>query len=162
MDTPDDASGQAGSLRLDFAYDHNGLRLRKRAGRRKQAPPGAALDREPPGNVIVVELRSADGAARFRRLLADAIPQSAEISDEDGRYHRVAAVRQSGGFSVVVPRPAGPAEVVVSAGPGVELAQRGLAPPPGERRGWRELTRARLDGASGEGASGEGASDGGQ
>jgi hypothetical protein len=148
MNTPNDVTGQGGSLRLDFAYDHNGLRLRKRAQRRKQAPPGTALDREPPGNVIVVELRSADGAARFRRLLADAIPQSAEISDEDGSYHRVAAVRQSGGFSVVVPHLAGPTEVVVSAGPGMELAQPGLAPPPGERRRWRELTRARLDGDS--------------
>jgi len=155
MDTPNDATSQARSLRLDFTYDHNGLRLHKRAPRRKQAPPGAALDREPPGNVIVVELRSADGTARFRWLLADAIPQSAEISDEDGGYHRVAEVRQSGGFSVVVPRPAGPAEVVVSAGPGVDLAQRGLAPPPGARRSWRELTRAHLDGASEEG-SGDG------
>ena len=140
------ATGQAGSLRLDFSYDNEGLRLRKWTLRRKPAPPGAALDREPPPNIIVVELRSADGAAHFRRLLADAIPQSAEISDEDGGYHRVGAIRQSGGFSVVVPRPAAPAEVVVSAGPEVELAQRGLAPRPGEPRGWRELTRARLDG----------------
>lgn len=161
MNTPTNPTGQAGSLRLDFAYDHNGLRLHKRARRRKQAPPGAALDREPPGNVIVVELRAADGTARFRRLLADAIPQNAEISDEDGSYHLIAEVRQSGGFSVVVPRPAGPAEVVVSAGPGVELAQRGLAPPPGGRRGWRELTRARLDGASDDGASDERDRDGG-
>src|SRR5206468_4783940 len=114
--------------------------------RRKPALPSAALDREPPPNVVVVELRSADGTARFRRLLADPIPQSAEISDEDGSYHRVAAPQRSGGFSVVVPRLAAPAEVVVSVGPGVELAQRGLAPPPGEPRRWRELTRARLGG----------------
>ena len=56
MDTPNDAGGQAGSLRLDFAYDHNGLRLRKRTGRRKQAPPGGALDHEP----VLVEYSAAE------------------------------------------------------------------------------------------------------
>jgi hypothetical protein len=105
--------------------------LHKRTPRRKPAPPGATLDREPPPNVVVVELRSADGTAHFRRLLADPIPQSAEVSDEDGSYHRVADARPSGGFSVVVPRPAGPVEVVVSAGPAVELAQRGAGAAPG-------------------------------
>src|SRR5919204_3705387 len=146
MTVPDAPAHQTGSLRLDFAYDDNGLRLHKRTLRRKPARPGAALDREPPPNAVVVELRSPDGTAQYRQLLADPIPQTAEISDDDGSYHRVAAARRSGGFSVVVPRSAAAAEVVVSVGPEVELAQPGLAPPPGEPRRWRELARLRLEG----------------
>jgi hypothetical protein len=140
------ASPQAGSLRLDFAYDASGLRLHKRTPRGKPARPGAALDRDPPPNAVVVELRSPNGTVQYRQLLADPIPQTAEISDDDGSYHRIADAEPSGGFSVVVPRFAAPSEVVVSAGPEVELAQPGLAPPAGHSRRWRELLRLRLVG----------------
>jgi len=58
------ASPRAGSLRLDFAYDASGLRLHKRTPRGKPARPSAALDRDPPPNAVVVELRSPNGAVQ--------------------------------------------------------------------------------------------------
>jgi len=143
----DDSAREPGSLRLYFVYDDEGLRLRKHAPRAKAARPGAALDRERPPNAVVVELRAAEGAVLYRQVLPHAIPQSAEITDDDG-LHQVSTVSPSGGFSVVVPRPAADTEVVVLVGPEIEVAQPGLAPRHGEPRRWRELTRARLEGGS--------------
>jgi hypothetical protein len=74
------------------------------------------------------------------------VPQTVEVADDEGRLRRVAYARPSGAFTVVVPQPAGPVEVVLTAGPQVELAQTGLAAPPGERQGQRELGRFDLGG----------------
>jgi hypothetical protein len=146
MTGSDAATSQAGSVRLTFAYDNGGLRLVSRTPRRKPPPPTAPLDREPPPNTVVVELRSQQDAVQYRQLLTDPIPQSLEVIDPDGQFRRVAYARPTGGFSVVVPRPAAAAVVVVLAGPQVELAQPGLAPPPGVPPGWRELARLTLGG----------------
>lgn len=141
----DAVTSRAGSVRLTFVYDDNGLRLVSRTPRRKPARRSASLDREPPPNAVVVELRSQDGAVQYRQFLHDPIPQTLEASDPDGQFHRVAYARSSGGFSVVIPRPAVLAVVVVLAGPEVEVTQPGLAPPPGPPR-WRELARSTIGG----------------
>lgn len=60
--TKSHASPQAGSLRLDFAYDASGLRLHKRTPMGKPARPSAALDRDPPPNAVVLEFRHAQAA----------------------------------------------------------------------------------------------------
>ena len=106
--------------------------------------PSLPLDREPPPNAVIVELRSQAAEVQYRQLLVDPIPQSAELIEPDGRLRRVAYAHPSGGFSAVVPRPAMPAVVVVSAGPEVELAQPGLPAPDPPR--WRELVRVTLGG----------------
>jgi hypothetical protein len=143
--TTSDAVAAGGSVRLTFAYDDAGLRLASRSPRRKPPPPGAPLDREPPPNAAVVELRSRDGEVRYRQVLTDPVPQSLEALDPDGRLRRVAYAQPTGAFSVVVPRPAGAAVVVVLAGPRLELAQPGLAAPPGVPHRWRELARVTLE-----------------
>lgn len=146
MTASDAVTSQARSVRLTFAYDDGGLRLVSRTPRRKPPPPTAPLDREPPPNTVVVELRSRENVVQYRQLLTDPIPQTLEVIDPDGQFRRVAYAHPTGGFSVVVPRPATAAVVVVSAGPRAELAQPGLAPPPGAPPGWRELARLALGG----------------
>lgn len=143
-------SPETRSLRLTFRYDENGLRLARRTRRGGGARTSAPLDREPPAGALVLELRTASDKALYRQLLSDPIPQSLEAGDGKGGFRRVDHSRPSGAFTVVVPAPEDATVVVVSAGPGVELAQRALAPPPGPRR-WRELTRASLEGRNGDG-----------
>jgi hypothetical protein len=143
--TTSDVAGD-GSVRLTFAYDDAGLRLVSRTPRRKPPPPSAPLDREPPPNTAMVELRSRDDEVRYRQLLTDPVPQSLEVLDPDGRLRRVAYAHPTGSFSVVVPRPAAAAVVVVLAGPRLELAQPGLAAPPGVPPRWRELARLTMEG----------------
>ncbi len=149
MSTPHVAGTQAGprrgSVRLTFAYDEAGLRLKDRLRRRKSAPPSAPLDREPPPNAVILELRSRTDEVLYRRVLNDPIPQDAEVVDPDGRLRRVAFARPTGVFTVVVPRTGAEIVVVVSAGPEVVLAQAGLAPPPGGARVRRELLRLELE-----------------
>jgi hypothetical protein len=141
-------SPDARSLRLTFRYDEDGLRLARRTRRAGGAPRSAPLDREPPAGALVLELRTASDKVLYRQLLSDPIPQSLEAGDGKGGFRRVDHTRKSGAFTVVVPASEEATVVVVSAGPGVELAQRALAPPPGPRR-WRELTRSSLERSDG-------------
>jgi hypothetical protein len=91
----------------------------------------------------VLELRASSGKALYRQYLPDPIPQTLECDAGGTGFRRVSHARTVGAFTVVVPAPAGATDVVISAGPAVELAQRVLAAPPGGRR-WRELARASL------------------
>jgi hypothetical protein len=132
------------SVRLSFRYDGAGVKLVRRTWRRGLALPGAAVDRELPPGVVVLELRSPAGAVLFRRLLSDPFRQRREVFGHEGGPRQVAYAPEVGGFSVVVPAMSPSTEVVLSVGPKVVLAQSALAPAPGEPPRWRELLRERL------------------
>lgn len=137
------AQGQARGVRLVFTYDDHGLGLAGFAPRRKPPPRGDDVTGEPPANALCVSVRLRDGSVVYRRLLADAIPQSVEVI-EAGRIRRLPWAPERGAFAVVVPALDQPAEVVVDVGHAVDLEQpamRAVAPGP---QGRRELGRFAL------------------
>lgn len=91
------------SVRLTFRYDGAGVQLVRRTWRRGMAPPGAALDRELPPGVVVLELRSPAGDVRYRSLFSDPFRQRREVFGREGAARQVAYASEVGGFSVVVP-----------------------------------------------------------
>lgn len=130
------AQGQVRAVRLVFTYADDGLRLAGVTPRRKPAPRSDDTVEQPPANAISVSVRLRDGSVVYRRLMSDPIPQSVEVI-EAGTIRRLPWAPERGAFAVVVPALDQPAEVVVDAGPAVDLEQpalRAVAAGPARRR----------------------------
>lgn len=115
------------SIRLTFRFDDSGIRIIDRTPRLKPARVSEPLATPPHPAKIIAEVRSPQGAPVFRATLNDPIPQSVEIFEPDGRPQRVASVRSTGVFSVVVPVDRRADHIVIEAGENVRLAQEPFA-----------------------------------
>lgn len=136
-------TGARRALRLVLAYDERGLHLAGVIPRAKAVPVSADVHRVAPVNAVTVEVRLRGGATVYRRVLREPIPQSVEVFDEGGP-RRLPTAPPTGAFSVVVPAVDQAADVVIEAGPDVELRQPAFARAAGEPQRRRELARFAL------------------
>lgn len=136
-----DANGSERSTRLVFAYDERGIRLVGTTARTKAPPRGEAPRAPAAPNAVTLDLRERDGSTRFRAVLRDPIPQTVEVFDDDGRPRREPNAATRGAFTAVVPAREGPVEVVIEAGPEVELRRAPFAVPDARAGSRRELAR---------------------
>jgi hypothetical protein len=89
-------------------------------------------------------VRSAAGETLYRRTLGDAIPQTTEVFEPEGRIRSVPYAPESGVFSVVLPVGPEADAAIVTAGPDARIAQPGLRAAPDEEGRPRELVRVSL------------------
>lgn len=127
-------------MRLTFAFDEDGIRLVDRTPVEKRIPPSDDVVDDPPPSALAAELRTAQDAATFRRVLHDAIPQDVEVFDPVEGVSRRPVAPASGSFTVLVPDDADAEDVVLVAGadampeqPGIDSRESFRAAPPGAR-----------------------------
>ena len=116
------------SRRLTFAYDERGIRLVRHTDRAKPAPPTDSLEGVPNERAVVAEVRSAGGAAIYRRVIPGALPTDVELFEPDGSMRREPFTLEKGVFTVVVPLDDAADHVVVDAGPEVPIPQFEVSP----------------------------------
>ena len=131
------------SVRLTFHYDEHGLRLAGRTPRRSPPPPTEPVNGEPPNGAIVLDLRSAAGEVRYRRLLSIRYLRRLRQAPARAAFDASRTRRRSGRSRRSLPRRRRVPLLVVSVGPAVRLAQPALHAVPDPRGGASSFARVR-------------------
>ncbi|GAA3077340.1 hypothetical protein [Streptosporangium carneum] len=105
------------AVRLTFAYDTKGIRLRSRTPVGKAAPEGEDTTVQLRADAVTAELHTLEGQVIYRQAVPSAMPATIEIFGGSEGASTVPNRLTSGAFSVIVPLDELAREVVLLAQP---------------------------------------------